>query len=176
MAVDQNPLQFNAPIPGQSLTTEPKGRPWENSPKYVNEEDALEFYMAQLEVPERIEHLFQLLDAGLPVADLVDTITLSGVMEGFHTIDVAVLISPALFTLITGMADAAGIEYKDGVQEENDGSMSSHMIQMAEKRQRAQELVEKVEDTELEGIQEAAMSTMGLMSRSDDITEENVEE
>jgi hypothetical protein len=176
MAVEQNILQFNAPIPGQSLTTEQKARPWENPPKYNTEEDALDFYMSQLEVPERIEHLFQLLDAGLPVADLVDTITLSGVMEGLHTIDIAVLISPALFTLITGMADAAGIDYKDGIQEEDDGRMSEHTIQMAEKRHKAQELVEQVEDTELEGIQESAMSTVGLMSRSDDVTEENIEE
>jgi hypothetical protein len=168
MAVEQNILQFNAPIPGQSLTTEQKARPWENPPKYNTEEDALDFYMSQLEVPERIEHLFQLLDAGLPVADLVDTITLSGV--------IAVLISPALFTLITGMADAAGIDYKDGIQEEDDGRMSEHTIQMAEKRHKAQELVEQVEDTELEGIQESAMSTVGLMSRSDDVTEENIEE
>ena len=172
MAVDQNPLQFNAPIPGQSLTTEPKGRPWESPAKYNTEDEAIQFYLDQLEVPDRIQHLLQLLDAGLPVADLVDTITLSGVMEGLHTIDVAVIISPALYELISGIAEAAGISYKNGITED-DGGMSSHMIQMAQGRAEAEELVDLVEDTELESIKEA---TVGIMSRFDDVTEENVEE
>jgi len=169
MEIESNPLQFSAPIPGQSLTTEPKNRPWENPPKYNTDEEALQFYLEQLEVPDRIEHLIQLLDAGLPVADLVDTLTLSGVMEGLHTIDVAVIISPALYELISGIGEAAGIEFKNGITEEDDGSMSSHMIDMAQGRYRAEELAEQVEETELENIQEA---TVGLMSRFDDATEE----
>ena len=32
---------FNAPIPGMSLTTEPKGRPWENPPQYDDVDDVV---------------------------------------------------------------------------------------------------------------------------------------
>ena len=31
---DHDAAQFTAPIPGQSLTTEPQGRPWETPAKY----------------------------------------------------------------------------------------------------------------------------------------------
>ena len=34
---------LDAPIPGQSLTTEPKSRPWEQPPKYTTAEEALDF-------------------------------------------------------------------------------------------------------------------------------------
>ena len=36
---------FDAPIPGQSLTTPPKLYPWENPPLIDKPEDALTFYI-----------------------------------------------------------------------------------------------------------------------------------
>ena len=50
---DFETFQFSAPIPGQSLTTEPKGRPWETPAKYSDPEDALEYYVSQISIPER---------------------------------------------------------------------------------------------------------------------------
>ena len=37
-------VNLTAPIPGQSLTTEPKGFPWERPPEIDKPEDALKFY------------------------------------------------------------------------------------------------------------------------------------
>ena len=36
---------FEAPIPGQSLTNEPKNYTWENPPKFIYPEDALIWHM-----------------------------------------------------------------------------------------------------------------------------------
>ena len=160
-------LQFNAPIPGQSLTTEPKARPWENPPKYTTEDEALAFYVNQINVVDRLQQLIHIMDSGFPIADLVDAVTLSGVMEGLHTIDVAVVISPALFELFRSVADIAGIEYKDGVVK--DEGFSSHIIKLAKGKPRAEELVEQVEEEELKNIEQ---SVEGLMSRPDADMEE----
>lgn len=160
-------LQFNAPVPGQSLTTEPKSRPWENSPKYTTEDEALAFYVEQLNSVDMLRQVIHIMESGFPVADLVDAVTLSGVMEGLHTIDVAVIIAPALFELFRSVADIAGISYKEGVVREE--GFPSHIIQKAQGEPRAEELVEKIEKEELMNIEQ---SVEGLMSRPETTMEE----
>ena len=39
---------FDAPIPGQSLTSAPKNRPWRNPPQLAKVEDAMEYYLPRL--------------------------------------------------------------------------------------------------------------------------------
>ena len=48
---------FSTPIPGQSLTKEPRAYPWEDPPKYSNPEDALIWHIDRLEKPERTNKL-----------------------------------------------------------------------------------------------------------------------
>ena len=95
--------QFNNPIPGQSLTTEPGARPWERPAKYSSPEEALDYYLEQLALPEKTAQMLEILESGFPATDLVDAITLGGVMQGLHTIDVAVIIAPVIFELITSV-------------------------------------------------------------------------
>ena len=93
---DINTAQFNAPIPGQSLTTELGNRPWEKPAKFTNPNDALNFYMEQLAIPDTTASMLEVLEQGFPATDLVDAITLGGVLQGLHTIDVAVLLNPII--------------------------------------------------------------------------------
>ena len=95
---DHDAAQFTAPIPGQSLTTEPQGRPWETPAKYSDPEDALTYYVSKIGTADRTAHMLEVLESGLPAAKLVDSITLAGVMEGLHSIDTAIIISPSLPT------------------------------------------------------------------------------
>jgi len=169
---DIESLEFTAPIPGQSLTTEPRGRPWERPSKYPEPEDALMFYVNQISVEDRTAHMLEILESGLPATNLVDVLTLSGVMQGLHTIDTAVLISPALFDLITGVADEVGIEYKDGLSEEPYGE-DSMMMERAFAEPEAEKIREAFQEEELEEIKEGVRKTSGgLMSK--EIEEEEI--
>ena len=112
---------LRGPIPGQSLTTEPGGRPWEQPPQFVHAEEALNFYVDSITMPKRASALFMILEREYPVISLVDTMIMAGVMQGLHTVDVGILIAPALFTLITGLADRADIKYVTGLEEETEG-------------------------------------------------------
>ena len=165
--------QFSAPIPGQSLTTEPRGRPWETPAKYSDPEDALEYYVSQISIPERTAHMLEVLESGLPAAKLVDSITLAGVMEGLHSIDTAIIISPSLFDLITAVADNAGIEYKKGLTSEDDGGADSYMIERAFKEPEAEEVREEFNEEELDRLTDAIDRTSGgLMSKKIEKEEE----
>ena len=77
------------------------------------------------------------------------------------------IISPALFELFRSVADIAGIEHKDGVVK--DEGFSSHIIQLAQGKPKAEELVEQVEEEELSNIEQSVKS---LMARPDDTMEE----
>lgn len=167
---DFDTARFNSPIPGMSLTTEPGSRPWEKPAKYPNAEDALQFYIQELSAPERLNNLFDILERKFPVTTLVDSIVISGVMEGLHSLDVAILLSPALFQYVTGVAEIAGVEYKSGM--EGDGRDSDTLISTAMKEAELDDSVEEEQDEQVDELMEIAeygieKAEMGLMSRPD---------
>mgnify|MGYP003126580763 FL=1 len=51
---------------------------------------------------------------GVPLTALAETITLGGVMEGVHSIDVAVMVNPILVEYMEGIAKQADIKYTLG--------------------------------------------------------------
>ena len=112
---------FNAPIPGQSLTSEPKNSPWESPPEFSAPEDALMYHMDRLKKPKKVEAIAGLLVLGLDVVTLTEGILRAGVIEGRHSVDVSLIIGPIIHEYIVGIADAAGLEYNEGLGEEEDG-------------------------------------------------------
>ena len=56
--------------------------------------------------------MFDLMELGVPVDALVDVLQLNGVMEGVHSVDVGVIITPALAEAMSLMADKAGVEHQ----------------------------------------------------------------
>lgn len=103
-----NPI---APIPGMSLTREPGNAPWEQPPLYSTPEEAIAFYLEKLEDEETLDDTLFALEAGYPVDAMVDFLTSYSVMEGYHSFDVKMLVSPVLHEYLVSLADAAGIEY-----------------------------------------------------------------
>jgi len=108
---------FSTPIPGQSLTREPRAYAWEDPPKYSKPEDALMWHMDRLEEPERTKAVLTLLELGLDVVTLTEGILRGGVVQGIHNIDVSLIIAPIIHEYITGTANAVGIDFKEGLSE-----------------------------------------------------------
>ncbi len=67
----EQPPNFEAPIPGQSLTGEPKGYSWENPPQMDKVEDIIKFYVRNMSEQEVIDDIFIALDEGFPLNILV---------------------------------------------------------------------------------------------------------
>ena len=149
---------FNAPIPGQSLTTEPKNYPWENPPEYSNPEDALMWHMDRLDDPEKTKACLGLLELGLDVVTLTEGLLRGAVAEGIHTIDTSLIIGPVIHEYITGTADAAGIDYKEGLSE---NKMDMDALDSQIKEQEAKKILEdidnKKEDIDLSPMKEEPM-------------------
>ena len=99
------------PIAGQSLTHELGARPWQSPPQYIKPQEAIKHYFERLSNPEDGSKILSALEMGVPVETLTEAIQLGGVMEGLHTIDVGVIISPVIAEILIGLAESAEIEY-----------------------------------------------------------------
>jgi hypothetical protein len=105
---------FSRPIPGQSLTAEPRNAPYERPPEYVDPEEALMMHIDHLNSPDAISAMAQSVDMGLDIRTITEGILRSAVMEGLHTIDVSLLVAPVIHEFIRSNLDVLGYEYDNG--------------------------------------------------------------
>jgi len=112
---------LDAPIPGQSLTAPVGDRPWQRPAALPTPEQALAFYVERITDDRQAGQMLDLLEMGVPVDTLVDTMQLGGVMDGLHSVDVGMIITPALAEIVGDMADQAGIKHTKLSTEERDG-------------------------------------------------------
>ena len=103
-------MAFTAPIPGMSLTKGVGDSPWQQPPLYNTPEEALAFLFKKLSNQDVLDDIMFPLEHGFPLELIVDSLTSAGVMNGFFTVDVKVLISPVLHEHIKLLAEAIGID------------------------------------------------------------------
>lgn len=161
---------FERPVPGQSLTTEPKSQPYERPPEVTDPMEALDLHLENLMEEGAMEDALHFLEFGLDLVTLVEGILRSAVMEGVHSIDTSLIIAPILHEFIKGYADEAGIDYEEGFDDkENERRLSYRRdVQKAKKMLEKSEVVkEKPEEEKFEVVMEKKEDPVkpGLMSR-----------
>jgi hypothetical protein len=169
--IDLTKFEADAPTPGQSLTTEPGNRPWETPPRYNEPVEVLGFYADKLLQPEQSARLMEVLETGFPLTDLIDAITLGGVMKGEHTVDTGIIVAPHLYDIITTLADKLNVEYTTGL---DSGDKIPDELTMEGVRKLTKEEDNALETLEQEKIEAYLASvpsedTFGLMSKPIDV-------
>jgi len=156
---------FNAPIPGESLTAELGNRPWQKPPQYNTVEDALEYYVPRLTDKDFESDLLDTMELGVPVTTMANSIQITGVMQGLHTVDVGLLLIPVLMEMIAFLGDRANIEYKMGTDKKPKDKISDSKLQLAlQKMKEAEGNEEELPVEEMpEPVEEPVPS--GLMAR-----------
>jgi len=116
---------FNAPIPGESLTTSPDmQKAWERPPKYVEQDKAIEAIYMELTDEDTFRKLIKMINDGTPLDEIAQVTLYKGYTEGLFSPDLMVmLIEPTLYLLIA-IADYAEIKdytmYNEEIQDEED--------------------------------------------------------
>ena len=155
---------INAPIPGMSLTTEPGNRPWENPPNLVSIEDAMEFYTKRiLGTPENHDQVLDLIESSLPIRNIANILMKTSVMEGYHTIDVGILVLPVVEELLMSIADIHDVTYVetiDNVFKENTTS-----------RRQARLAVQEMQKSKATPVLKTIEQPKGLMAKPQDMVE-----
>jgi len=127
-------IPFDAPIPGQSFTSELGNRPWEKPPQYATIEDAIDFYMQRINEEDFKQPLLDVIELGMPLTSIANALQLSSVMEGKHTIDIGILVLPVIVELMSLMAENEGVKYTTGVEKKDNESYSDTEIALAVKK------------------------------------------
>ena len=116
---------FDAPIAGMSLTHELGARPWQSPAQYSNVDEAIRYYIERFQDKESEKSLLDVLELGVPVSIVANTLQLSSVMEGIHTIDSGLLVLPVLMELIMYIGDKNKVKYDSGLKRGNTGVRDS---------------------------------------------------
>tara|TARA_E500000318_G_C3518118_1_gene195248 strand:+ start:418 stop:924 length:507 start_codon:yes stop_codon:yes gene_type:complete len=159
---------FDAPIPGMSLTAELGARPWQSPAQYTTVDEAIEYYMNSMTSEDFMDQIIDVLEMGVPVASVANIMQLKSVTDGLHSVDVGVMITPLLIEMIMFLADSAGIEYETGLEDPKKGQLSG-----AKKAKALEELRKEVEGKESETEEEPVIEEKveeesepkGLMAR-----------
>jgi len=140
-----NPVQKRAmdptmrPPPGYALT-QPKGKyPWEKPAQYADPNEAVSALIDKMEQPENREQYLKLMLAGFAVEDIVNSIAISGFMQGKVSVDTAELIKGPIGIYLMAMADENNIPAKmmateSGSPEVDNGMDDYALLEIMKKR------------------------------------------
>lgn len=154
--MEQNKHNFIAPIPGMSLTTEPKSRPWESPPQMTKVSEVVDFYSEKLSNPELMYSILDAVKKGIPIHDISLSMTKVSVMNGRHTVDAGVLVSPVITEMIKTMADLNDVGYSL-TQEDIESTTTVDKTIAANAIRNIKESVKEIKEEEKQ--------TTGLMAR-----------
>jgi len=101
---------FNAPVPGESLTEAPDmPKSWERPPQITDKEIAMENVYMEVTAPENLGKLINLIDDGIPLADIAQVILYRGYTQGIFNPDLMMLLAEPTIYLLIAIADYADI-------------------------------------------------------------------
>jgi hypothetical protein len=158
-------VMIDAPIAGQSLTAELGGRPWQQPPQYTTVEEALDYYIPRILEPTLQDDLMNVIELGIPLTTIADTLQTGGAMEGKHTLDVGLLIIPVLIETLAYLAEEQGVDYVMGTDIEEDDKPSSSAVALAIKKIKAKNNEPVEEEPEEQMEMKLEEPSDGLMSR-----------
>ena len=164
MESKQNELTFDAPIPGIGMTHELGGRPWQTPPQHNTVEEALDFYIPRLTSEDFIDQLLDVIEMGVPLTTIANSLQLSSVMQGKHSVDVGILVLPVLVELLSYIAESSNVKFVSGLDKEKKIKDSTVDL-AASKVDTIKENIEEAIDERLTNIAEEEEPSSGLMSR-----------
>jgi hypothetical protein len=153
---------LKAPIPGQSLTDEPKNYPWENPPEITDPEEAIAMHMSKFNDPEVIDNMLDLLDIGFPVRALAESILTASVAAGWHSIDVSLLVAPFMHEHIISMANEAGVSYVEGFEKDEEAAQEKERQFILAK---ATQMLKDTPEGDRDAGYEMAMESLGILDK-----------
>jgi len=162
--------QFNGVVPGSSLTSHKVGdRPWERPPEMDTVEEALSFYMSSLSQQDTLDDLMVAIETGVAIKPLVESLYTASVMRGMHTLDVGILVAPALMEFFAAVAESYGIDYKfsnkDPKKAMDDKERARVTMLLQASIRKAEQAGEADEGTDL--LRDMAEYTSGSMTREE---------
>ena len=93
---------FNAPIPGESLTSSPETpRAWERPPEYTDQDEAMMAVYMVLTEQDTLRQLVGIISEGVPLDEIAQVLLYKGYTQGKYTPDMMLMLAePTIYLLI----------------------------------------------------------------------------
>ena len=102
---------FNAPIPGESLTSSPETpRAWERPPEYTNQDEAMMAVYMVLTEQDTLRQLVGIISEGVPLDEIAQVLLYKGYTQGKYTPDMMLMLAEPTIYLLIAIADYAEIK------------------------------------------------------------------
>ena len=75
-----------------------------------------------------MEDMLEFIEGGVDIRTIVEGILRGAVLNGVHSIDVSLIIAPVLHEFIRGLPLAAGIDFEDGFEDQQDVDEAMYRI------------------------------------------------
>ena len=109
---------LNGPIPGQSLTDEPGNYAWERPPETADPAEALSMHLKKMSGKKYMNSALYMMELGVPAEVITNTTLTMAIGRGIHSVDVGLIIAPAIHKEVVSIAEMAGIEYDEHFPED----------------------------------------------------------
>ena len=164
MAIEEQKPLLDAPIPGMAMTHELGARPWQTAAQFTTVDETIDYYMSRMATEEYMEQAVEVLEMGIPITTIANTMQMAGVMEGKHSIDVGMLVTPLIMEMLMLIGDNAEVDYDDGLTDIKEDTVSDSMLEKMRKemKSRIDEVDDEVEEVEQPDTEEVKS---GLMVR-----------
>jgi len=102
---------FNAPIPGESLTSSPETpTAWERPPEYTDQDEAMMAVYMVLTEQDTLRQLIGIISEGVPLDEIAQVLLYKGYTEGKYTPDMMLMLAEPTIYLLIAIADYAEIK------------------------------------------------------------------
>jgi len=155
-------VSLSRPVPGQSLTHEVRARPWQNPPQFNTVEESMDWYLERFDNPELVQEMLSIIENKVPLSVIANSMQLGAVLQGVHSIDVGVLITPIIIEILRTLAEKTDTDYVIGDEPEDTDRPSDAVIESAVNKIKSMPIEDKVKEEEIEEDDE---EPMGLMAR-----------
>lgn len=106
---------FNAPIPGENLTSASKNYSWHRPAQYPDFDDAIEHIIDDvLSNKDKIAGIVAMTSNGISALVIVQSVLTAKVGKGVISPDMTLLLAGPFYKLLTKILDGLGIEYLTG--------------------------------------------------------------
>tara|TARA_A100000172_G_scaffold75401_1_gene58167 strand:+ start:1020 stop:1517 length:498 start_codon:yes stop_codon:yes gene_type:complete len=161
---DVDQVSLSRPIPGQSLTHELRARPWQNPPQFTTVEESMDWYLERFDNPEIVQELLSVMESGVPISTIANSMQLGAVLQGVHSIDVGVLVMPILIEIMKTLAEKTDTKYVMGDEPEETDRASDAVLDSAVNKIKGMNLEDMPEEEMMEE-EEPQEEPVGLMAR-----------
>ena len=160
-------MSLVAAVPGMSLTAEPGSRPWRKPPQLSTVDEAVGFYMPLFEDDTFSTLLVEQIEKGVPLTTISEILITSNVMEGKHSLDVGILVSPVLVEAMLAISESVGVDAKVGNESElfDLSENDEEIIRKVLKNKKKGKAPEADEGVQEEGSKEEDVPMKGLMAK-----------